>query len=66
MSNLNDNAELKDTPVSKDYAEPVDLTNCDREPIHILGRVQSFGALLAISPDWLVNHASLNLDVFRG
>jgi len=36
MSNLNDNAELKDTPGSKDYAEPVDLTNCDREPIHIM------------------------------
>lgn len=30
--------------------EPIDLSNCDREPIHILGRVQSYGALLAISP----------------
>ena len=25
----------------------VDLTNCDREPIHKLGRVQSYGALIA-------------------
>jgi len=41
--------------------EPIDLTNCDRESIHILGRVQSFGALLAVSPDWIVNHASKNL-----
>ncbi|MBY6091124.1 HWE histidine kinase domain-containing protein [Maritimibacter alkaliphilus] len=39
---------------------PVDLTNCDREPIHILGNVQSFGALIAISADWIVRHVSAN------
>ena len=39
---------------------PVDLTNCDREPIHILGNVQSFGALVAISADWIVQHVSSN------
>nr|WP_216671032.1 HWE histidine kinase domain-containing protein [Mangrovicoccus sp. HB161399] len=37
------------------------MTNCDREPIHLLGRVQSYGALLALSSDWLVQHASANL-----
>lgn len=37
------------------------LTNCDREPIHQLGRVQSYGALIAVSTDWLVQHASDNL-----
>lgn len=47
-------------------AQAVDLSNCDKEPIHILGRVQSFGALLAFSPDWIVNHASLNLSDFIG
>ena len=26
----------------------VDLTNCDREPIHLIGSVQSFGLLLAV------------------
>ncbi|WP_395445080.1 GAF domain-containing protein [Caulobacter sp. UC70_42] len=36
----------------------VDLTNCDREPIHILGSVQPFGFLLAVNSDWLVIHAS--------
>ena len=36
----------------------VDLTNCDREPIHILGSVQPFGFLLAVNSDWLVVHAS--------
>ena len=46
--------------------EQVNLTNCDREPIHILGRVQPYGALLAVSPDWLINHASVNLVDFLG
>ncbi len=36
----------------------VDLTNCDREPIHTLGSVQPFGFLLAVNSDWLVVHAS--------
>ncbi|ETX27211.1 HWE histidine kinase domain-containing protein [Roseivivax isoporae] len=38
-----------------------DLTECDREPIHLLGRVQSYGALLAVSSDWMVQYASANL-----
>ncbi|MBY3342332.1 HWE histidine kinase domain-containing protein [Rhizobium laguerreae] len=46
--------------------EPVDLTNCDREPIHQLGSVQPFGFLLAISSDWIVMHASANLVEFLG
>ncbi len=28
----------------------VDLTNCDREPIHIIGHVQPHGALVALDP----------------
>lgn len=32
-------------------AEKVDLTNCDREPIHVIGHVQPYGALLAVSAD---------------
>ena len=44
-----------------DPGTPVDLTNCDREPIHLLGRVQSYGALVALSPDWVIQHASENL-----
>ena len=40
----------------------VDLTNCDREPIHIIGRIQSFGVLLALSPDWIVAFASHNIS----
>ena len=40
----------------------VDLTNCDREPIHIIGRIQSFGVLLALSPDWIIAFASQNIS----
>ncbi|EIV96312.1 SpoIIE family protein phosphatase [Frankia sp. QA3] len=32
-------------------SEPVDLTNCDREPIHIPGSIQPHGALLAVRAD---------------
>ena len=45
---------------------PVDLTNCDREPIHLLGNVQPFGFLLGISKDWIVVHASENAEAFIG
>ena len=31
-----------------DRDEPVTLTNCDREPIHLLGAIQPIGFLLAI------------------
>ena len=40
----------------------VDLSNCDREPIHILGQIQSYGYLLAIHPDtYAIVHASENI-----
>ena len=44
----------------------VDLTNCDREPIHVLGTIQSFGFLIAVTADWLVAHASNNVAEFIG
>ena len=44
----------------------VDLTNCDREPIHVLGKVQSFGFLIALTADWLVSRASANSADFIG
>lgn len=31
-------------------SEPVNLTNCDREPIHIPGSIQAHGAMLVIDP----------------
>lgn len=44
----------------------VDLTNCDREPIHLLGRIQPFGALVAVNGDWMVAHYSANFDDMLG
>lgn len=41
----------------------VDLTNCDREPIHVPGHVQPFGALLALDPENLtILQASENVQ----
>lgn len=45
---------------------PVDLGNCDREPIHLLGAIQPFGFLVALSADWIVRRASANLTAFLG
>ena len=42
----------------------VDLTSCDREPIHRLGAVQSFGFLIAVSTDWIVSRVSDNVSEF--
>ncbi|WP_246333346.1 HWE histidine kinase domain-containing protein [Aureimonas mangrovi] len=44
----------------------VDLTNCDREPIHLLGRIQDVGFLLVVSMDWLIERASANVERFIG
>ncbi|WP_245409608.1 HWE histidine kinase domain-containing protein [Allosphingosinicella vermicomposti] len=46
--------------------EPVNLTTCDREPIHILGAIQPFGFLLALSSDWMIQRASKNIGEFLG
>jgi light-regulated signal transduction histidine kinase (bacteriophytochrome)/CheY-like chemotaxis protein len=49
-----------------DGPDRVDLTNCDREPIHLLGAIQPVGVLLALSRDWVVERASANLDKMLG
>ncbi|RZJ94720.1 MAG: GAF domain-containing protein, partial [Novosphingobium sp.] len=47
-------------------AAQVDLTNCDREPIHILGAIQPIGFLIALTADWLIARASTNTHEFIG
>ena len=47
------------------YPKP-DLTDCDREPIHLIGAIQPFGALLAFAEDWTVSHASANAGEILG
>src|SRR4051794_4565741 len=45
----------------------IDLTNCDREPIHIPGAVQPHGALLVLrEPDLTILQASANAGDFLG
>ncbi|TLU72086.1 bifunctional diguanylate cyclase/phosphodiesterase [Lichenicoccus roseus] len=44
-----------------------ELSECDREPIHIPGAIQPHGALLAASEDdWRISHASANLSEVLG
>jgi chemotaxis family two-component system sensor kinase Cph1 len=42
----------------------VDLTNCDREPIHIPGKVQAHGFLIAVDSRFVINYASENVSAF--
>ncbi|WP_158799962.1 ATP-binding protein [Pedobacter sp. L105] len=43
----------------------VDLTNCDIEPIHILGRIQSHGFLVAVNnKTQLISYISENVQLF--
>jgi PAS fold len=44
----------------------VDLTNCDREPIHQLGTIQPIGFLVAVTTDWLITRVSANVADFIG
>jgi len=45
-------------------AASVDLTNCDREPIHIPGSIQPVGFLLGLTADWQVTRVSANIQDF--
>ncbi|MFD2827052.1 ATP-binding protein [Leeuwenhoekiella polynyae] len=45
------------------YPQEVSLTNCDKEPIHILGKIQSHGYLLACDPgSYKITYCSENID----
>jgi len=48
------------------FDDAVDLTNCDREPIHIPGIIQPYGFLLSLAADWTVSRASANVADFLG
>jgi two-component system, chemotaxis family, sensor kinase Cph1 len=46
---------------------PVTLTNCDTEPIHIPGAIQPHGLLLGLNPaDYSFTHISQNSEKFLG
>ena len=44
----------------------VDLTNCESEPIHLLGGIQPIGFLVALAPDWTVSRMSANCSEHVG
>ena len=41
--------------------ETVDLTNCDREPIHIPGKIQNHGFIIALDDSLAITHCSCNV-----
>lgn len=45
---------------------PVDLSNCDQEPIHIPGSIQNHGALLGFTPDGKLAVRSANATTLLG
>lgn len=50
-------------------ADPLPLdntTDCDKEPIHIPGKVQYHGFLLAVDRDFVITHCSENIEKFLG
>ncbi len=50
-----------------DPTRPVDLTNCEREPIHIPGRIQPHGILLVLrESDYTILQASANTERLLG
>src|ERR1700709_516428 len=57
---------MADFEIDSNGGYAVDLTSCDREPIHHIGAVQSIGFLIAISPDWLISHVSANAAAHLG
>lgn len=52
-------------PPRQDPGRP-DLTQCDREPIHLLGDIQSFGWAIQFSRDWGARFVSANWASLTG
>jgi light-regulated signal transduction histidine kinase (bacteriophytochrome) len=47
-------------------SEKIDLSNCDREPIHLLSTIQPIGFLVAASADWIIIRLSANSPDWLG
>ena len=45
---------------------PRELNECDREPIHQIATVQSFGGFLKLNSDWSIAHSSTNCAQLLG
>ncbi|MCM3786612.1 diguanylate cyclase [Neobacillus mesonae] len=70
--NYKDNNLLNRTLYSNkdelDPNEPIDLSNCEKEPIHIPGMIQPHGILLAVlsEPPYSIVQCSANSSMFLG
>ncbi|MCB4438348.1 hypothetical protein LHL20_19125 [Alteromonas sp. McT4-15] len=42
------------------------VQQCDKEPIHLLGRIQSFGFLIALNREGIITHLSENAHSYLG
>jgi light-regulated signal transduction histidine kinase (bacteriophytochrome) len=62
---LTANAERQQGTRVADF-DKVDLTNCDREPIHLSGAIQTPGFLIAVSTDWIIARVSKNIRDLLG
>ena len=51
---------------SKSLSADLDLSNCDREPIHVPSAIQAHGVLLTCSDDLTILQISQNSEVFLG
>lgn len=52
-------------PLSYDRSG-INLTNCDREPIHIPGSIQPHGAMLVLDEEGLISFVSENISQYLG
>ncbi len=46
------------------HAYHVDLTSCDREPIHLIEMIQPVGFLIALTADWVITRLSANAAIY--
>eukprot|EP01088_Endostelium_zonatum_P022482 TRINITY_DN972_c0_g1_i1.p1 TRINITY_DN972_c0_g1~~TRINITY_DN972_c0_g1_i1.p1 ORF type:complete len:1140 (-),score=268.77 TRINITY_DN972_c0_g1_i1:30-3449(-) len=44
--------------------EPITLTNCDKEPIHVIGSIQDQGFMFIVDEDYVIIHTSTNVKRF--
>lgn len=66
MTDVAGDAAACETGTDVTDLDKVDLTNCDREPIHLLGAIQPAGYLIAVSRDWLIARVSKNIRNLLG
>ncbi|MBR0652813.1 GAF domain-containing protein [Roseomonas terrae] len=52
--------------MSEPTPQTLDLTNCDREPIHRPGRIQDIGAMITVDAGGVIRHASANAGDYLG